>query len=249
MRLLGVVVGLLVCSGLQVRAQDPAAIRATMQASIEKQRESVRKQASTAPPSTVGISPIVTTKITTSDTAPPTGPDASPSFFTVDWPTSPEYAAALAAPIVPDCDPLPAQDVDALVDSASQKEGVKPELLKAVMEQESGFKPCAISPKGAQGLMQLMPDTVDELHVNDVFDPAQNVSAGAKLLRMLLDKYNGDTRLALGAYNAGGARVDQSGDVPSIPETQDYVNSILNRLSKDAATAKPVNDPKPAEGP
>jgi soluble lytic murein transglycosylase-like protein len=168
----------------------------------------------------------------------------------VDWPTPPAFAAALAtAPPAPDCDPLPATDVSALVDTAAKREGVRPELIRAVMEQESAFKPCALSPKGAQGLMQLMPATADEFHLADVFDPAQNVGAGAKLLRMLLDKYSGDTRLALSAYNAGGARVDQSGGVPDIPETQDYVTSILSRLSKDAAAAKPVSDPKVAAGP
>ena len=144
---------------------------------------------------------------------------------------------------------MPAKDVSVLVDNAAKEHGVKPELIHAVMEQESGFKPCAMSSKGAQGLMQLMPATADELHVADPFDPAQNVSAGAKLLKLLLDKYNGDTKLALGAYNAGGARVDQSGGVPDIPETQDYVTSIMNRLSKDAAAAKPVSDPPATTGP
>jgi soluble lytic murein transglycosylase-like protein len=173
---------------------------------------------------------------------------APPSFFTVEWPAPPDFAAALAvAP--PDCDPLPAKDVNALVDTAAKQEGVKPDLIHAVMEQESAFKPCAISAKGAEGLMQLLPSTADELHVADPFDPAQNVSAGAKLLRMLLDKYGGDTRLALGAYNAGGDRVDKSGGVPDITETQDYVSAILSRLSKDAAAARTVSEPRPAAGP
>jgi soluble lytic murein transglycosylase-like protein len=181
--------------------------------------------------------------------APPAGASATPpgvtpppSFFTVDWPAPADFAALLtAAP--PDCDPLPAKDVSALVDTAAKQEGVKAELIHAVMEQESGFKPCAISLKGAQGLMQLMPSTADEFHVADPFDPAQNVTAGAKLLRMLLDKYGGDTRLALSAYNAGDMKVDQSGGVPDIPETQDYVTNILNRLSKDAAAEKTISAP------
>jgi hypothetical protein len=163
----------------------------------------------------------------------------------VEWPAPADFAAALtAAP--PDCDPLPAKDVDTLVDHAAKQEGVEAKLIHAVMEQESGFKPCAISDKGAQGLMQLMPATASDLHVSDAFDPSQNVSAGAKLLRLLLDKYKGDTRLALGAYNAGDGRVDKTGSVPDIQETQDYVASIMNRLSKDASTTAPISDPAAA---
>ena len=225
-----------------------------MQPSIDKQKESVRRQtgvAKAAPvpanaPAAGTAAPGATAATTV--TTPPAAPTAS-SFFTTDWPTPPAFAAALAAGAPPpDCDPLPTNDVNALVGAAAQKEGVKAELIRAVMEQESGFKPCALSAKGAQGLMQLMPTTADEFHVADAFDPAQNVSAGAKLLRMLLDKYNGDTRLALSAYNAGGARVDESGGIPDIPETQEYVSSILAKLSKDASAAKPVSEPKVAAG-
>jgi soluble lytic murein transglycosylase-like protein len=244
-RLLCAAAGLLVC--VLAQAQDQDAIRAAMQASIEKQRESVRRQVKRAVPG--AAAPAAGTPATTGAPVASASVPSSSSFFTVDWPTPPAFAAALeAAP--PDCDPLPAKDVGALVDTAAKQEGVKPELIRAVMEQESGFKPCAISDKGAAGLMQLMPSTADELHVTDPFDPTQSVSAGAKLLRMLLDKYKGDTRLALGAYNAGEARVDESGGIPEIPETQDYVTSILNRLAKDAAGAKTVSaPPSTAAGP
>ena len=253
--------GLLVCA--DTWAQNPDAIRAAMQSSIEKQKESVRRQVGTAPPVAVSATPASPAAASATDspattaasntapaTASPTAPaaPASPSFFTVDWPAPSDFAAALtAAP--PDCDPLPAQDVSALVDHAAKQEGVEARLIHAVMEQESGFKPCAISDKGAQGLMQLMPTTASDLHVTDAFDPSQNVSAGAKLLRMLLDKYKGDTRLALSAYNAGGGRVDQTGSVPDIQETQDYVASIMNRLSKEAAAAVPISDPAVAANP
>jgi soluble lytic murein transglycosylase-like protein len=241
-------VGFLAGAGLHAQNQD--AIRAAMQASIEQQKESVRRQvgpavhtpaAATTPPSAA----VSAANAPAAGTPPATPAAPKDSFFTVDWPAPADFAAALAAP-PPDCDPLPEKDVSALVDAAAKQEGVKPALIHAVMEQESGFKPCAISNKGAQGLMQLMPSTADELHVADPFDPAQNVSAGAKLLKMLLDKYGGDTRLALGAYNAGGERIDQSGGIPNIPETQDYVTSILNRLSKDAATTKTVSEPTAA---
>jgi soluble lytic murein transglycosylase-like protein len=78
--------------------------------------------------------------------------------------------------------------------------------------------------------MQLMPDTAADLNVNDVFDPKQNIAAGAKYLKQLLDKYKGDNKLALAAYNAGPAAVDAANGVPDIPETRDYVDAILKRL-------------------
>jgi len=241
-RLLYAAVGVWLCVG--ARAQNPDAIRAAMQPSIEKQKESVRRQLGGAVPVAAPAAGASAARAA----APSPGVTPPPSFFTVEWPAPPDFAAALAA-APPDCDPLPEKDVNALVDTAAKKEGVKADLIHAVMEQESGFKPCAVSSKGAEGLMQLMPSTADEFHVADPFDPSENVSAGAKLLRMLLDKYGGDTRLALGAYNAGGARVDQNGVVPDIPETQDYVSSILSRLAKDAAAAKTVSGPPASAGP
>jgi soluble lytic murein transglycosylase-like protein len=104
-----------------------------------------------------------------------------------------------------------------------------------VIKQESGFRPCAVSPVGAQGLMQLMPDTADQLRVADAFDPAQNVNGGAAYLKQLLTKYKGDIKLTLGAYNAGPKRTDDAGGVPNIPETQNYVASILADMGSAAA--------------
>lgn len=231
MRLLTTTVGLLaVCAGLC--GQDAEAIRSAMQASIEKQKESVRHQTG-APAAAAGAA----------NTS--AGAAAKTSFFTVEWPQPPSFAALLAAPPA-DCDPLPNSQVDELVASAAKQQGLKPELIRAVMEQESGFKPCVESARGALGLMQLMPSTADDFHVDDVFDPAQNVSAGAKLLKALLDKYGGDIRLALSAYNAGIERVDQNGGIPDIPETKDYVSSILSRLSAEAAAPRPVSPVPPA---
>jgi soluble lytic murein transglycosylase-like protein len=103
-------------------------------------------------------------------------------------------------------------------------------LIRAVMRQESGFKPCAVSAKGAQGLMQLMPETAQLLRVGDVFDPAQNVQAGASFLKRLLKKYNGDLRLALVAYNAGAMRADQSDPARYPLETQGYLANIFAEL-------------------
>jgi soluble lytic murein transglycosylase-like protein len=135
---------------------------------------------------------------------------------------------------VADCDPLPDADLNPLIATAATKEGVKAELIRAVMKQESGFKPCAISAKGAEGLMQLMPATAEEFHIADPFDPEQNVSAGAKLLKQLLTKYAGDLKLALSAYNAGSGRVDETGGVPDIAETQGYVSGIMNNLPDES---------------
>ena len=134
------------------------------------------------------------------------------------------------APEMPACDPLPNRDVDALVGQTATREGVSPDLLRTVMKQESGFRPCAVSSKGAMGLMQLMPETAGQLGVTDPFDPASNLDAGARFLKQLLTKYGGDLPKTLGAYNAGPAKVDAAGAVPAIPETMDYVRQILAAL-------------------
>jgi soluble lytic murein transglycosylase-like protein len=139
-----------------------------------------------------------------------------------------------SAPPVPapfaDCDPVPQPELSKMIDDAAQKTGVDKALVLEVARQESGFKPCAVSVKGAQGLMQLMPETQAQFSVNDPFDPKQSLEGGTKLLKQLLDRYSGDVQKALAAYNAGASRVDQSGGVPEIPETQKYVLSILGRF-------------------
>jgi soluble lytic murein transglycosylase-like protein len=129
------------------------------------------------------------------------------------------------------CDPISESELAPLIETAAKAHAIQPKLLRAVMEQESGFRPCAISPKGAQGLMQLMPDTAGQFGVRDPFDPQQNIAAGAAFLKQLLDKYQGDLSLVLGAYNAGPAAVDQSGGVPGIPETRNYIDAIRRRLA------------------
>jgi len=98
------------------------------------------------------------------------------------------------------------------------------------MQQESAFRPCAVSPKGAMGLMQLEPGTAADLGVKNPFDPADNVLGGARLLRQLLNRYDGDLSMTLSAYNAGSGRVDAAMGVPAIPETIDYVKRILDKL-------------------
>jgi soluble lytic murein transglycosylase-like protein len=130
----------------------------------------------------------------------------------------------------PPCPPMAADQVDALLQDAARKEEISPDLLRAVIHQESGFHPCAVSPKGAMGLMQLMPATVMQFGVSDPFDPRQNIDSGARLLKQLLGRYGGNVELALGAYNAGPARVDATGGVPPIEETLRYVQTIIGSL-------------------
>lgn len=153
-------------------------------------------------------------------------PTPAAAFFTVPWVETPAGFSP------PPCDPMPAADLDKIVQQSSQQEGVKAELIRGVIAQESGARPCAVSWKGAQGLMQLMPATSEQFGVKDPFDPRQNVEAGTKLLKQLLAKYKDDVGLALAAYNAGEGRVDKDGGVPQIAETQNYVSDIQSKLPK-----------------
>ncbi|MFP5259072.1 MAG: lytic transglycosylase domain-containing protein [Acidobacteriota bacterium] len=109
-----------------------------------------------------------------------------------------------------------------------RRHGVDPNLVRAMVEVESGFAVRAVSPKGAAGLMQIMPGTGRNLGLADAFDGANNLEAGIRYMRALLDAY-GDVRLALAAYNAGPGRVKKGGAVPDIPETRAYVDKVLAR--------------------
>ena len=125
-------------------------------------------------------------------------------------------------------------ELENLVQEAGRRHDIDPELIRAVIRQESGFNPLAVSHKGAQGLMQLMPETARRLGVQDVFDPAENVLGGAKLLRQLMDRYEGDLDLALAAYNAGEAAVERYGGLPPYRETTDYVDRITQAYGSHA---------------
>jgi soluble lytic murein transglycosylase-like protein len=130
------------------------------------------------------------------------------------------------------CDPVPEAQLTSLIDDAANREDLQPQLIRAVVDKESAGRACAVSPKGAQGLMQIMPATASQFSVSDAFDPKQNIDAGTRLLKQLLMRYAGDVALALGAYNAGPARVDKEGGVPQIQETQNYVSGILSKLKQ-----------------
>ena len=146
----------------------------------------------------------------------------------------PQVTAPVPPPIDPPkqiaCIPLPRGGLEPVITLAASRAGVSSELVRAVISQESAFNPCAVSPKGALGLMQLMPDTARQFGVSNPFDPSQNVGAGANLLRQLLDRYGGDLTLALSAYNAGPTTVDRTGKMPAIPETVNYVRRIMGSL-------------------
>jgi soluble lytic murein transglycosylase-like protein len=197
---------------------------AAMQASIDKQRAALGGGSGNAPRSFFNLPPL---------------PPAE------NKPVWPDGGLANRVAYL-DCDPLPEAQVAPIFLEAAQREGLEPGLLSAVIKQESGFRPCAISQKGAQGLMQLMPETVDQLGIKDPFDVKQNIDGGAKFLKELITRYSGDLSLALGAYNAGAGKVDAAGGaIPPIAETEAYVKEILSNMKAQHAQPNPPQLAKP----
>ena len=129
-------------------------------------------------------------------------------------------------------------DIHQLAADAARRHGLDPDLVLAVVSVESAFRPAAVSPKGAQGLMQLMPGTARELGVADPLDPASNLDGGARYLSALIARYDGDLTKALAAYNAGPGAVDRHKGVPPYRETRDYVKKVLDRSKGKAASKK-----------
>ena len=132
-------------------------------------------------------------------------------------------------------------NVDRFIVDSSRRHGVDPVLIYSIMHRESSFKRFALSNKGARGLMQLMPATAARLGVRDIFDPQQNIEGGVKYIRILLDMFEGDVRLALAGYNAGeGAVLKYGRSVPPYRETQEYVRRISERytMMRDPSTAR-----------
>lgn len=121
-------------------------------------------------------------------------------------------------------------EYDHIIKTYADKYGVSQSLIKAVIHAESGYNPNAVSPKGASGLMQLMPDTARTLKVSNSFDPRDNVEGGVKYLRFLLDTFRGDVSLAVAAYNAGLNKVARYGGIPPYAETRNYVNRVLSYM-------------------
>jgi soluble lytic murein transglycosylase-like protein len=181
---------------------------AAMQASVGKQKASVTAQVGTGGP--------------------------ADSFFSTPWIAPPSI---IPPTVVPPCDAMQEEQLQPIVTESATKQGLKPELISAVIKRESASYPCAISDKGALGLMQLMPETAQQFGV-DPLDPKQNVSAGAQYLKQLMTRYKGDLRLTLAAYNAGPQRVDTDKKVPDIPETIAYVDSIMKDLNTPAPAHK-----------
>jgi soluble lytic murein transglycosylase-like protein len=124
-------------------------------------------------------------------------------------------------------DPKRYKAYDHIITDAARRHQVDVALVKAVIKAESDFVPDAVSPAGALGLMQLMPGTARLRGVGAVFEPQQNINGGVKHLRYLLDRYNGNLRLALAAYNAGEKAVDRSGGVPPYRETWEYLTRVM----------------------
>ena len=210
-----VVIGLMRARAAEQAVQNPSDVAAkqggaatAMQASIARQRTAVQAQIGTGGP--------------------------ADAFFSAPWTTP----ATIPVPtIIPGCDAMPEDDLKPLVENAAKTQSLKPELIRAVIRRESASYACAISEKGALGLMQLMPEVAQQFGV-DPLDPKQNVNAGAQYLKQLMTRYKGDLKLTLAAYNAGPQRVDTDKKVPDIPETTAYVAAILKDLSLNSSAGK-----------
>jgi len=114
-----------------------------------------------------------------------------------------------------------------LIKRYAKQFGVDPNLVRAIIQAESGFDPFATSIKGAQGLMQLMPETAKDLSVQDAYDPEENIRAGVRYLKQMLEKFKGNLSLAVAAFNAGPRAVQQYGTIPPYKETKNYVKKVL----------------------
>lgn len=143
---------------------------------------------------------------------------------------TPSFAATLERATRPGGPRLAPESLRPMIEAAARRHNLPPELVEAVARRESAFNPRAVSPKGAEGLMQIMPGTQRLLGVTDPFDPGQSLDGGARYLRMMLDRFGGDVPKALAAYNAGPGAVERHRGIPPFAETRNYVSRILMDL-------------------
>jgi hypothetical protein len=166
---------------------------------------------------------------------------------------SPTAAAVVVPARMAKPQSLKPQDLNQVINTISDRHHIDPDFISSVIHAESGFNPRAVSPKGAQGLMQLMPGTASKLGVSNAFDPRANVEGGTRYLTELLQRYNFDVIKALAAYNAGPLRVQQYGGVPPYQETRAYVARIVRDYNRKkvaqrkaaAATTRNTHKQKP----
>lgn len=125
-----------------------------------------------------------------------------------------------------------------LIERVAESHDLDPKLFGALVDAESGRRADAVSPKGARGLAQLMPSTAERFGVSDIHDPEDNLTGAARYLRWLIDRYSGDLRRAVAAYNAGEGAVDRARGVPNYPETKAFVERVLRRAGLDGAAAR-----------
>ncbi len=205
-------------------ADGPLAALAGRRSAIEQQRASIGRQLASVEKQVGAVHPggAVFTAAATADTA---------------------DAASWASPAGPECRRIAPAEIHPYVEQVAKRESLSPELLRVVIAHESSFWPCAVSRKGAMGMMQLMPGTAADLGVTHPFDAEENIDGGARYLSYLKERFGGDLRLALAAYNAGPRRVDAYRGVPPIPETVSYVSSILRQLDAPARANAPLETP------
>jgi soluble lytic murein transglycosylase len=178
-----------------------------------------------------------------------TGPDGTAVY--TDAPSRPDFQPLPAFGLPPSVDIVRGQYAE-LIDRIAAQHAVDPDLVRAIIRVESNFEPLAISRKGAQGLMQLMPATAGRFAVGNPFDPADNIRGGVQYLRTLLDMFPGKLSLALAAYNAGENAVLKHRGIPPYRETQDYVARVLKQLDRretGTLTASAASRPDPRAAP
>lgn len=156
-------------------------------------------------------------------------PAASPAAPATPTPAEPYMDPQWTVPKPPSMDNVvPPEEIHRMIELEAQRNHIDPLLIEAIIRNESGFNPWAVSPTGALGLMQLMPDTAAQVGVTDPFDPAQNIAGGSAYLALQLRNFGGDVSLAVAAYNAGPAAVQRWGGIPPYQETMNYVSNVVS---------------------